>query len=62
METAASTDMRVGLPLVFGVLAVIAAVGMAAFGIAGDQLASGLSFAAAMTAATLAVVAYHVYG
>ncbi|MFQ3317967.1 MAG: hypothetical protein ACI8UR_001415 [Natronomonas sp.] len=61
METAASTDMRVGFPLVFGVIAVLGAIAMTVFGITGDQLASGLAFAAAMVAGSLSVAAYHVY-
>lgn len=62
METASSTDVGVGYPLVFGALAVLAAVGMAVFGFTGDQLAAAWAFAGAMVAGTLAVAAYHVYG
>lgn len=61
MTTAASTDRHVGIPLAFGSIAVLAAVGMAVFGMTGDQVASGWAFAVAMVAGTLAVVAYHVY-
>lgn len=62
MTSAASTDRRVAFPLVFGVLAVLGAVGMTVFGMTGDQVASGWSFAVAMVAGTLAITAYHVYG
>lgn len=61
METAAPTDKSVALPIVFLAVAVLAAAGMAAFGISGDQLAAAGSFATAMVAGTLAVAAYHVY-
>lgn len=62
MTTAASTDRRVAMPLVFGVIAVLGAVGMTVFGMSGDQVASGWSFTVAMVAGSLAVAAYHVYG
>lgn len=62
METASSSDLAVGFPLVFGVLAVLASLGLAVFGFSGDQLAAAWSFAGAMVAGTLAVAAYHVYG
>lgn len=62
METRSSTDVRVGVPLVLGALAVLAAVGMAVFGFAGDQLAAAWAFATAMVAGTLAVSAFHVHG
>lgn len=62
METADSTDKGIGLPVLFGVLAVLGAVGLAVFGITGDQVASGLSFAVAMLAGALSVAAYHRYG
>lgn len=55
------TDKGVALPLVFGTVAVMATVGMAAFGVTGDQVAAGYSFALAMLAGSLAVAATHVY-
>jgi len=61
MTTATSTDKGVGIPLAFGAIAVIGAVGMAVFGMTGDQVASGWAFAVAMVAGTLAVAAYHGY-
>lgn len=61
MPSAATTDTRVAMPLAFGALAVLGAVGMTVFGMTGDQVASGWSFAVAMAAGTLAVAAYHVY-
>lgn len=61
METANSTDKGIGFPVLFGVIAVLASVGLAVFGITGDQLASGLSFAVAMLAGALSVAAYHRY-
>ena len=61
METADSTDQSVGLPLVFGILAVLGAVGLAVFGFTGDQTAAGWSFAVAMVAGALSIAAYHAY-
>jgi len=61
METAAVTDKGVALPLMLGAIAVLAAVGLTAFGISGDQVAAGYSFAVAMLAGSLSVAAYHVY-
>jgi hypothetical protein len=61
METTSATDKRVGFPLLFAVIAVLAAVGMAVFGITGDQPASGAAFGTAMVAGSLAVAAYHVF-
>jgi len=62
MATTDSTDKGVGFPVLFGVVAVLGAVGLAAFGITGDQTASGWSFAVAMIAGSLSVAAYHAYG
>jgi hypothetical protein len=62
MASSASTDKRVAFPLAFGTVAVLGAVGMAVFGLSGDQVASGWSFAAAMLAGTLVVAGSHVYG
>jgi hypothetical protein len=61
METADSTDKGVGFPVLFGLVAVLGAVGLAAFGYTGDQTASGLSFAVAMIAGGLSIAAYHAY-
>jgi hypothetical protein len=61
METADSTDKGVGLPVLFTVVAVLGAVGLAAFGLTGDQAASGWSFAVAMAAGSLAVASYHLH-
>ncbi len=61
METASASDRAVGLGLLFGAVAVIGSLGMAAYGMAGDQMAAGGSFAVAMIAGSLAVAAYHVY-
>ena len=61
METSTSTDEQIALPLAFGAVALLGAVGMVAFGITGDQVASGWSFAAAMVAGALSVAAYHAY-
>jgi hypothetical protein len=61
MATTDSTDKGVGLPILFGVIAVLGAAGLAAFGITGDQVASGWSFAVAMAAGALSVAAYHAY-
>lgn len=62
METTSASDIGVGLAVGFGVLGLLGAVGLAAFGIAHEQIAAGWAFAGAMVAATLAVVAIHVYG
>ena len=62
MTTSATTDERVGVPVALGAVAVFAAVGMAVFGLSGDQVAAGSSFAVAMVAGTLAVAAAHAYG
>lgn len=62
METADATDKRVGFPLLFVVVAILGAIGLAVFGFTGDQAAAGWSFAVATLFGTLAVVAYHVYG
>ncbi len=61
METADSTDKGVGFPVLFGIIAVLAAVGLAVFGFTGDQVAAGWSFAVAMLAGGLSVAAYHRY-
>jgi len=61
MTTAASTDKEIALPLAFGVIALLGATGMTAFGLTGDQVASGWSFAVAMIAGVLSVAAYHAY-
>ena len=61
METADSTDAGVGVPVLFGIVAVLGAAGLAAFGFTGDQVASGVSFAVAMLAGSLSVAAYHLY-
>ena len=58
----ASSDKRIAVPLTFGLVALFGAVGMTVFGITGDQVASGWSFAVAMVAAGLSVAAYHAYG
>jgi hypothetical protein len=62
MTNSATTDTGVGIPLALGTIAVLGAVGMAVFGLSGDQVASGWSFAVAVAAGTLAVAAAHVYG
>jgi len=59
-ETAGGTDMGIGLSLVFGVFAVVAAVGMAVM-VEAQVVAAGF-FAAAMVAGILAVAAPHLYG
>ena len=62
MTSSVTTDEAVGIPLALGTIAVLGAVGMAVFGLSGDQVAAGWSFAVGMTAGTLAVAASHVYG
>lgn len=59
-ETVGPTDMGIGLAMVFTVLAVVAAAGMA---VAVEfQVVTAWLFAAAMVAGTIAVAAPHVYG
>lgn len=62
METADPTDKGVGFPVLFAVIAALGAVGLAAFGFTGNQVASGWSFVVAMIAGALSVAAYHLYG
>ena len=59
-ETAGGSDMGTGLALLFGVVAVVAAVGMAVT--VETQVVAAWFFAAAMVAGTLAVAAPHLYG
>ena len=61
METSAPTDKHIALPIMFAAIAFLGAVGMTVFGITGDQVASGWSFAAAMVFGALSVAAYHAY-
>ncbi|MFQ3285323.1 MAG: hypothetical protein ACI9TI_002041 [Natronomonas sp.] len=61
METADSTDKGVGFPVLFGIVAVLGAVGLTVFGLTGNQLASGAAFGVAMIAGALSVAAYHLY-
>lgn len=61
METADSTDKGIGFPVLFGVITVLGAIGLAAFGVTGDQVAAAWSFAVAMIAGGLSVAAYHMY-
>ena len=57
-EETMTSDTAVGLSLVFGVVAVVGAGWMFAEG--GDEMA-GVGFALAMVAATMSVVAVHLY-
>lgn len=61
METANSTDKGVGFPVLFGVIAVLGAAGLAAFGITGDNATAAWSFAVAMIAGSLSIASYHRY-
>lgn len=58
MSTTDATDRGIGLTLLFGLLTAIAAAYTL---FAGSQAASAVGFAAAMTLATLAVAAIHLY-
>lgn len=60
MATPAS-DMGVGLGLGLGAVCLAGALAMLVAGLAGQQLASGVGYAAAMLASALAVAAVHVY-
>ncbi|WP_181692063.1 hypothetical protein [Natronomonas sp. LN261] len=61
METADSTDKGVGFPVLFAIVAMLGAVGLAVFGFTGNQLAAGGAFALAMAAGGLSVAAYQAY-
>ena len=67
-DTVGATDKGVGLSIAFGVVAVIAAVGMLGtsyvYALEGDgqmQIYSGVAFAVAMVAGSLAVAAVHAF-
>jgi len=60
VETVDDTDMGIGLAMVFTVVAVVAAAGMAVT-VEQQVVAAGL-FAAAMVTGTVAVAAPHLYG
>ncbi|PSP96991.1 hypothetical protein BRC89_12770 [Halobacteriales archaeon QS_4_70_19] len=62
MESTATSDMSVGLSVLFGAFGVIAALAMLLTAIGHDQLGSGIAFAVAMIAGSLAVAAVHLYG
>ena len=59
-ETVGGTDMGIGLAMMFTVLAILAAVGMALT--VEQQVVAAWLFAAAMVAGTVAVAAPHLYG
>jgi hypothetical protein len=59
-ETVARTDMGIGLAIFLVVIAVVGAGGM--YVAASDQVIAAWSFAAAMAAGSLAIVAVHLYG
>jgi len=59
-ETVARSDMGIGLAMFFVVVAIVGAAGM--FVAASDQIIAAWSFAGAMIAGSLAVVAVHLYG
>jgi len=61
METADSTDKGVGFPVLFAIVTVLGAVGLAVFGFTEDQLAASAAFALAMAAGGLSVAAYQAY-
>jgi len=60
-ETAVSSDMGVGVALLFGVLGVGGALVMYVAAVSGSQVLSGWAFAGAMIAATILVAAVHLY-
>ncbi|PSP52310.1 hypothetical protein BRC67_05155 [Halobacteriales archaeon QH_3_68_24] len=59
-ETAGRSDMGIGLALLFGALAVVAAGGMAVT--VETQVVAAWSFAGAVVAGTLSVAVLHLYG
>ncbi|MFB6171345.1 MAG: hypothetical protein ABEJ23_02345 [Haloarculaceae archaeon] len=61
MATSVSSDMDVGLGLLFAVVALVGAVTMYLSAGLHDQLLAGWGFALAMFAAGLAIAAMHVY-
>ena len=62
METTGTSDKSIGLSVLFGALGVAAALGMFLTAISHDQLGSGIAFAVAMIAASVAIGAVHIYG
>lgn len=58
-ETAAGTDMSIGLGLVFGLLSAVGAVVM--FVSAAEHVTAGSGFALAMLTGALAITAIHVF-
>jgi len=59
-ETVARTDMGIGLAMFLVVIAIVGAAGM--YVAASDQVVAGWSFAGAIIAGSLAIVAIHLYG
>jgi hypothetical protein len=59
-ETVGQSDMGIGLAMLFGVLAVVAAAAMAVT--VETQVVAAWSFAGAVVAGTLSVAALHLYG
>ena len=59
-ETAGRSDMGIGLALLFGALAVVAAGGMAVT--VETQVVAAWSFTGAIGAGTLSVAVLHMYG
>lgn len=57
----ASSDMSVGLSVLFGAVGLLGALGMYLFATGGDQVATGVSFAVAMLAAGVLVAVIHAY-
>lgn len=63
METASATsDMGIGLTVLFSIVALLGAVGAFAAGLTGDQLVAAVGFAVAVLAGCLAVSAAHIFG
>lgn len=61
MESTATSDMSVGLSVLFGAFGVFAALAMLLAAIGHDQLGSGIAFAVAMLAGCLSIAAVHLY-
>ncbi|PSQ24449.1 hypothetical protein BRD01_04110 [Halobacteriales archaeon QS_8_65_32] len=61
-EISTGSDREVGFAVLFGLLGLVGALAMYVGAVSGSQLTAALGFAGAMLAASILVVAIHVYG
>jgi hypothetical protein len=61
-EISTGSDKEVGFAVLFGLLGLVGALAMYVGAVSGSQLTAALGFAGAMLAASILVVAIHVYG